>query len=102
VKGDRIIVKPVSGQLKEVNLWQAGNEKARDFRVDAIGRVWKSSPLEPKANGRYVAKVPEPNEGWTAFFVEMVYDSAEVVPHKFTTQVHVVPKRLPFEDKFKE
>jgi len=102
VKGDRIIVKPVSGELKEVNLWQASNEKTRDFRVDTIGRVWKSAPLEPKDNGRYVAKVPEPNEGWIAFFVEMVYDSGEVVPHKFTTQVHVVPQRLPFADKFKD
>ena len=101
VKGNRIRVKPISGELKEVNLWQATNEKTRDFRVDTIGRVWKKSPLEPKDNGRYVAKVANPEKGWTAFFVEMVYDSGDAVPHKFTTQVHVVPQRLPFADKVK-
>ena len=102
VTRDRIRVKPVSGQLKEVNLWQATNEKARDFRVDTIGRVWKSSPLKQRNSGRYVAKVPIPTKGWTAFFVEMVYDSGGPVPYKFTTQVHVVPERLPFAEKFKE
>ncbi|MHC4149668.1 MAG: PhoPQ-activated protein PqaA family protein, partial [Planctomycetota bacterium] len=99
VAGDRIRVRPISGKLKEVNLWQASNEKARDFRVDTIGRIWKSSPLKPKNSGRYVARVPEPKKGWTAFFIEMVYDSGDAVPHKFTTQVHVVPQRLPFVDK---
>jgi PhoPQ-activated pathogenicity-related protein len=99
VKGNRILVKPISGELKEVNLWQASNEKTRDFRVDTIGRVWKSSPLEPKDNGRYVARVAKPEKGWTAFFVEMIYDSGDAVPHKFTTQVHVVPGWLPFAEK---
>jgi PhoPQ-activated pathogenicity-related protein len=85
-----------------VNLWQASNEKVRDFRVDTIGRVWKSTPLEPKENGRYAGKVAEPEKGWTAFFVEMVYDSGGPVPYKFTTQVQVVPERLAFAGKFKE
>jgi PhoPQ-activated pathogenicity-related protein len=98
VKRDWIRIKPISGKLKEVNLWQASNEKTRDFRVDTIGRVWKSSPLKPQNSGRYVARVPMPTKGWTAFFVEMVYDSADAVPHKFTTQVHVVPQRLPFAE----
>jgi len=40
-----------------------------------------------------------PKEGWTAFFVELIYDSGGVIPYKFTTQVHVVPQRLPFADK---
>jgi len=101
VKGDKIRIKPISGQLKEVNLWQASNEKTRDFRVDTIGRVWKSSPLKPRDNGRYVARVAKPEKGWTAFFVEMVYDSGDAVPYKFTTQVHVVPQLLPFADKVK-
>jgi PhoPQ-activated pathogenicity-related protein len=100
VEGDKIGVKPISGKLKEVNLWQATNPRARDFRVEKIGRVWKSSPLKVSENGvRFDVRVAEPKEGWTAFFVEMVYDSGTPVPYKFTTQVHVVPERLPFADK---
>jgi len=103
VEGDKIRVRPITGKLKEVNMWQATNEKTRDFRVDTIGRVWKSSPLKVSENGvRFDVRVEEPNEGWTAFFVEMVYDSGGPVPYKFTTQVHVVPERLPFAEKFKE
>ena len=100
VEGDKIGVKPISGKLKEVNLWQATNPRARDFRVDTIGRVWKSSPLKVNENGvRFDVRVAKPKEGWTAFFVEMVYDSGTPIPYKFTTQVHVVPQRLPFADK---
>jgi len=101
VKGDKIKVQPVSGKLKEVNLWQASNEKARDFRTDTIGRVWKGSPVEVSDDAvKFDVRVDEPKEGWTAFFVEMVYDSGTAVDYKFTTQVHVVPERLPFADKF--
>jgi PhoPQ-activated pathogenicity-related protein/creatinine amidohydrolase/Fe(II)-dependent formamide hydrolase-like protein len=101
VKGEKIKVKPISGKLKEVNLWQASNEKSRDFRVDTIGQVWKSSPVEVSENAAsFDVRVAEPKEGWTAFFVEMVYDSGTAVDYKFTTQVHVVPERLPFADKF--
>ena len=32
-----------SGGPSAVKLWQASNSKARDFRVDTIGRVWKDS-----------------------------------------------------------
>ncbi|MHC4643019.1 MAG: PhoPQ-activated protein PqaA family protein, partial [Planctomycetota bacterium] len=100
VRGDKIRVKPTSGKLKEVNLWQASNEKARDFRTDTIGRVWKRTPLKVSENGvGFDARVDEPKKGWTAFFVEMVYDSGGPVPYKFTTQVHVVPQRLPFAEK---
>ena len=29
----------------EVKLWQATNENARDFRLESVGKVWKSSPV---------------------------------------------------------
>jgi len=47
------------------------------------------------ANGLAEAKVKAPKEGWTAFFVELVFDSGATVPYKFTTQVYVVPDTLP-------
>ncbi len=80
---------------REVTLWQATNPKARDFRLEAIGKAYKSSNLEPGAGGVYVAKVPKPEAGWTAFFVELVFDSGGKVPFKFTTQVGIVPDVLP-------
>ena len=79
----------------EVNVWQATNPKARDFRLVTIGRAYKKSRLEASGDGTYVAKVAKPESGWTAFFVELVFDSGQKVPYKFTTQVSIVPDILP-------
>jgi PhoPQ-activated pathogenicity-related protein len=80
---------------REVNLWQATNPKARDFRLVSIGKAYKKSALKGEGKGVYVARVKKPAKGWTAFFVELVFDSGEKPPSKFTTQVSIVPDRLP-------
>jgi PhoPQ-activated pathogenicity-related protein len=79
----------------EVNLWQATNPKARDFRLESIGPAYQKSRLESEGDGVYVARVKPPADGWTAFFVELVLESGAKIPYKFTTQVHVVPDILP-------
>jgi PhoPQ-activated pathogenicity-related protein len=88
---------------REVNLWQATNPKARDFRLVSIGPAYQKSVLEGQAGGVYVAKVNKPATGWTAFFVELVFDSGGKEPYKFTTQVHIVPDMLPHSfDEFRK
>ncbi len=84
---------------KVVNLWQATNPETRDFRVEKIGRAYKSTTLEAQADGTYLGAVSAPEKGFTAFFVELVYDSGFAQPFKFTTEVSVVPDVLPFKDK---
>jgi PhoPQ-activated pathogenicity-related protein len=79
-----------------VTLWQAHNPNARDFRLATIGAAFNSSKLSAEADGAYVGKVPEPKEGWTAFFVEMTFPTGGPYSYKFTTGVRVVPDRLPF------
>jgi PhoPQ-activated pathogenicity-related protein len=41
--------------------------------------------------------VPKPEQGWTAFFVELTFPSGGKYPWKFTTDVVVVPDVYPFE-----
>ncbi len=82
-----------------VNLWQATNSKARDFRLDVIGKAYASTPLQADAKGHYTARVAQPNQGFTAFFVELVYDSGGKYPFKFTTEVSVVPDVSPHQWK---
>jgi PhoPQ-activated pathogenicity-related protein len=86
-----------------VTLWQATNPQARDFRVDTIGNAYTSSPLDADARGVYTARLIPPDRGFTAFFVELEYESGGKYPFKFTTEVSVVPDRLPFrfEDALK-
>lgn len=84
----------------EVNLWQATNPKARDFRLDLIGKAYTSTRLAPQKDGSYLGRVPHPASGYTAFFVELVYPGGGKYPFKFTTEVSVVPDTLPY--KFEE
>jgi PhoPQ-activated pathogenicity-related protein len=93
---DGALVVTVKERPREVNLWQATNPKARDFRVDTIGNAYISTPLKEQQGGVYVGQVARPASGYTAFFVELVYDSGGKHPFKFTTEVSVVPDVLPF------
>jgi PhoPQ-activated pathogenicity-related protein len=94
---DGSIVVTVKDKPTEVHVWAATNPNARDFRVDTIGKAYLSTTLAPGKNGTYVAKVPKPEKGFTAFFVELVYPGPGKYPFKFTTEVSVVPDVLPFK-----
>lgn len=87
----------VSPPPKAAHLWRATNPTARDFRVETIGRTWSSTPVAPDADGRYRARVPQPENGWTAFLLEFTFQpDGSPTPLKFTTEVSVVPNRKPF------
>lgn len=89
----------VAEKPTEVKLWQATNPNARDFRVETLGRTYTSEVLEPNTNGEYTASISEPKSGWTAYFVELTYDTGGPFPLKLTTNVKVIPDLLPFKDK---
>ena len=102
----RVVTDPLDPP-SEVNLWQATNLSARDFRKNpypsqghpAPTPVWTSSALSGQGSV-YIGQVSEPPTGWTAFFVELVYDSGGANPYKFTTEINVVPYYLPFSCDF--
>jgi PhoPQ-activated pathogenicity-related protein len=79
-----------------VALWQAPNPVARDFRLEAIGPAYRRSALEERGDGVYIAKAPEPAQGWVAYFIELTFPSGGLYPFKFTTGVRVAPNVLPF------
>jgi PhoPQ-activated pathogenicity-related protein len=81
-----------------VKLWQANNPKARDFRVESIGRAFKSRDLKDEGDGVYVARLAKPEQGWTASFVELAFDVGAPYPLKLTTAVRVTPDTLPYQD----
>jgi PhoPQ-activated pathogenicity-related protein len=81
----------------KVLLWQATNPDARDFRMESIGKVWNSTPVDGQA-GVYRAAPAVPDKGWTAFFLEMEFPNpAFDQPFKFTTGISVLPDTLPHE-----
>jgi PhoPQ-activated pathogenicity-related protein len=76
-------------------LWQAMNPKARDFRFYAIGPAYRSTPIEPAADGAYIGRIEAPAKGWTAFYVELDFESGGGPPLKLSTAVRVLPEVLP-------
>jgi hypothetical protein len=84
---------------KEVRVWQATNPNARDFRMETLGKKYTSQVLAPSVDGTYVATVAEPEKGWTAYFVELTFDSGGPFPLKLTTNVRIIPDTLPHIDK---
>ncbi|WP_411288666.1 PhoPQ-activated pathogenicity-related family protein [Phenylobacterium sp.] len=97
-RGDQIVVRAAQ-RPREVLLWQATNPKARDFRVDTIGKAYTSTRLLPRRDGTYVANLVKPASGFTASFVELSFDSGGNYPFKFTTEVVVTPNTLPYDWK---
>ena len=84
---------------REVRLWHATNPDARDFRMESLGPKYESQVLKDQGDGLYVAEVPTPGAGWTAYFVELTYVVAGKMPLKLTTDVRVIPDILPHEGK---
>lgn len=79
---------------EKVLLWQAHNPKARDFRLEEIGKAWTSTPLEGK-DGVYHA-LPESADGYTAFMIEATFTNPGFpLPFVFTTGVSILPDTYP-------
>ena len=80
-----------------VNLWQAHNPDARDFRLDTIGKAYKPTALKAEPDGSWVGKAAPAAKGWTAAFIELEYDSGGLFPFRQTTAVRITPDTLPHE-----
>lgn len=96
MNADKSITLTVEDKPKEVVLWQATNPEARDFRLDIIGKAWTSTPLKETKPNVYTASVTKPEKGFTAFFIQLVYENGSNYPLKFTTETSVVPDIKPY------
>ena len=95
VEKDGAIRVKTTGKPTEVKLWQATNPDARDFRLEKIKAAYQGSVLTPDAKGQYLARVPKPARGFSAYFVELTYPGPGKYPIKVTTQVKVIPDIYP-------
>src|SRR5687768_10779837 len=95
-EGDGSIKVVAKDRPDAVVLWQATNPAARNFRQDAIGNAYRSTPLTPTGPNTWVARVTAPGKGWTAFFVELTFPTGGKYPFKETTAIRVLPDTLPY------
>lgn len=80
-----------------VKFWSATNPKTRDFRVDVVGAIWESVPVEAKSEGVYEVTLSAPEAGWTAQMVELTFEGPAGTPLKYTSPIKVLPEECPFE-----
>jgi PhoPQ-activated pathogenicity-related protein len=79
-------------------LWQATNPNARDFRLATIGPAYKSTALKAEPDGAWLGRATKPENGWTASYVEVTYDTGDGFPFKVSTAVRVLPDTLPYKN----
>jgi PhoPQ-activated pathogenicity-related protein len=78
-----------------VLLWQAENPYANDFRLGTIGRGWKPKPVGISSidvrnrQVTYGGSVVIPEQGYKAFYVELVYLEG-VTPFRLSTPMTVL------------
>jgi PhoPQ-activated pathogenicity-related protein len=82
---------PVSAKL-----WHAVNAHARDFRLEQIGRAFKSQDLRDRGGHAFSARLSRPHSGFAAYFIELTYDTLAGDVFTVTTDVNIVPDVLPF------
>jgi PhoPQ-activated pathogenicity-related protein len=82
-----LIVEWESDQARPV-LWTAQSDN-RDFRRSP----WSRQVLD--GDGRCVVKVPKPQKGWTAYYVELLHGNGEGLPFSTCTSIHVTPQSYP-------
>lgn len=98
LEGSSLQVKTSDNPI-EVRLWQATNPDARDFRLETLGPKYVSRPLTDQGEGTFSATLENPENGWTASFVELAFDVGAPFPLKLTTDVKITPDVLPFKDR---
>ncbi len=113
ISGDTNILKVTvdskfTSLIREVKLWKCNNPNARDFRkykLEEWGIQYESQPLEPVSSGVYEARVPKPSHGYTAYFIQLIFNNparfqmavpgTSVPPLVYTTSVYITPEELP-------
>ena len=81
----------------KVLLWQASNSKARNFMQAQIGRAYQSSLLAETEPGVYKLKLAPPETGYTAYYIELEFESGVEFPFKFSTGTKVIPDVTEYE-----
>ena len=81
----------------EIALWQLTNPKARDFRIWEVGKNWQKTPIQKNETGSYQITAPM-SEGYTASFVEVIFNPNSDHPLTLTTGTLVRPDTYPFSD----
>jgi PhoPQ-activated pathogenicity-related protein len=96
ISGDTIYMQidPASNYI--IRKWEAVNKQDRDFRIYVIGEAWQPVDLAIETDGTYEIPVLEPETGYKAALLEVIFNPGSDFPLTFTSGTLVTPDKYPF------
>ena len=88
-----LIIEP-SAHYK-IKKWSINNSE-RDFRIYKVGEAWTSEDMDKNKNGKYSISIDNPDSGYTAQFVEIIFDSDSEESISITTGTVISPNKYPY------
>ena len=88
-----LIIEP-SADYK-IKKWSINNSE-RDFRIYKVGESWTSEDIDKNKNGKYSISIDNPSSGYTAQFVEIIFDSDSEESISITTGTVISPNKYPY------
>ena len=79
-----------------ISKWEAVNTKGRDFRKYVVGDPWQQEEMVIADDGRYAVYIAQPDSGYKAALVEIIFDPGTDFPLTFTSGTLVTPDTYPF------
>ena len=88
-----IIIDPSADyQIKQWSI----NSSERDFRIYKVGESWTSNDIIKNKDGKYSITIEKPANGYSANFIEIIFDPELNESISFTTGTVVLPNQYPF------
>ena len=87
-----LIIEP-SAHYK-IKKWSINNSE-RDFRIYKVGEAWTSEDIDKNKNGKYSISIDNTDSGYTAQFVEIIFDSDSEESISITTGTVITPNKYP-------
>ena len=88
-----LIIEPSANY--KIKKWSINNSE-RDFRIYKVGEAWTSEDIDKNKNGKYSISIDNPNSGYTAQFVEIIFDSDSEESISITTGTVITPNKYPY------
>ena len=79
----------------KIKKWSINNSE-RDFRIYKVGEAWTSEDIDKNKNGKYSISIDNPDSGYTAQFVEIIFDSDSEESISITTGTVITPNKYPY------
>ena len=98
ISNDTIYAAVDAGSTYEIRLWEACNETDRDFKIYVIGEeAWQMEVLDVNDQGIYAVPVTEPETGFKAALVEVIFNPDAEFPLTLTSGTLITPDCYPFD-----